>query len=70
MKFPLKAFLIAALVVALLLMGMLAYSVHLDQKLFRLKQVELENSRAIWENIAAETEALQEELKEAQNALK
>ena len=70
MKLPLKAFLFFVVIVALSLMGMLTCSIHRDQELFHGRQVDLENSRTIWETIAADKEALQEELIQAQNALK
>ncbi len=66
----LKSILILILLFALCVTVMLTRGILADRKTFREKQEELEVSRATWEKIAEEKEALQDELQEARDALK
>ena len=70
MKKGVRILLVLTLVFALALFFRLGIGLRQDQRLLAAKEAELGTSRETWENIAAEKEALQEELKAAENDLK
>ena len=70
MKKEVRILLVLTIVFALALFFRLGIGLRQDQRLLSAKGAELQASRETWERIAAEKEALQEELKAAENALK
>ena len=70
MSRPMKALLAATLLLALLVGGKLGIRLLRDQRTLKDLESELAVSRAAWEETAEKKEALQAELKTAEEALK